>query len=141
MDGTTEKAVIDKNDTLVDILFAAKECFDKKFYDAVDESVYTNGITICLLKKVLSDRAGSGTATYNKIVRHAVKVMRKNRAAEAKAEAEQIALNERIEKLRAKRLKKREKKAAEERERQIQIQAEVYARAMKMNAGNKVGDN
>lgn len=108
-DGTTEKAVLDANDT-----YSLEQ-----------------GVSICITKKLLGRNTSYGGALYNKVIKRALDVMQENeeeRVALAKAEA---AEEERTQKQIAKKKARREKIAAMEKERQIEIQKEAYIRAIK----------
>lgn len=90
------------------------------------------GISICIAKKLLSDRVGEthGSSVYNKLISRGVKVF-ENRIKEAnKKAAEEAAMKEKYKKIVAKKQAKRKKRIAEERENQIEIQKEAYLRAM-----------
>lgn len=109
-DGITEKAVLDESDT-----FSIEQ-----------------GIAICLTKKLLSILTrGNGGSVYNKLVEYGVKTYeaieahktevakeKTEKAAKAKRDAEKAQL-------------KKERKAAEQREADIEIQKEAYLRAMR----------
>ena len=109
-DGTTEKAVLDESDT-----FSVEQ-----------------GIAICLTKKLLSTLTrGNGGSVYNKLVEYGVKTyeaIEARKAEVAKENAEKAAKAKRVaEKAR----RKKERKAAEQREADIEIQKEAYLRAMR----------
>jgi hypothetical protein len=109
-DGTTEKAVLSKNDAYS----------------------FEYGISICIIKRILSEKTnGNGTAIYNKLIDYAIKVYNDNRA-EEKAVAEcvkaaKIADQKKAEKEKARRIEIAEKR----KEREIEIQTEAYLRAMR----------
>ena len=108
-DGKTEKAVLDKD----------------------DEFSLEHGLTIILLKKLLSDKGVDGNSVHNKLVSRAIKLynkQEKEKAANAKKEAEEKAKQKRIEE---KRRAKKHKQAVADREYQIEIQKEAYLRAMR----------
>lgn len=108
-DGKTEKAVLDKD----------------------DEFSLEHGLTIILLKKLLSDKGVDGNSVHNKLVNRAIKLyekQEKDKATQAKKEADAKAKKQKLEeKLR----KKKQKQAMAEREYQIEIQKEAYVRAMR----------
>lgn len=115
-DGTTEKAVTDE----------------------ADEFVFETGISICLMKKILSYfNSGRGTAAYNNLIEAVEKVYIKK--CEAEQEAERKAAKEKeAKKHRAEKAKrKRESKARREQERRINEQAEAYRRAIELMAAKK----
>lgn len=104
-DGTTEKALLSKND-----VFSLEQ-----------------GISICITKKILQDKCGAGSSMYNKIIKRALNVI-KSKEAKSKAILEEKKKREQAEH------KAREKRAKQEkakRERQIEIQKEAYLRAMR----------
>jgi len=110
VDGSVEKAILNGNDTYC----------------------YEYGVTICLMKRILSKMTGGyGNALYNKLVAHAIK---QNEITERSIKAE----NELKEKVKADAKKQAEKaKAArinaanKKKEREIEIQTEAYFRAMR----------
>lgn len=99
-----------------------------------DEDTYSleQGISICITKKLLSDKtAGYGSAVYNKIIKRAMKVMNENKKrAEKKHEADET-LKAKLAKLAKKKADKKAKREAAAREEVIAIQAEAYLRAMR----------
>lgn len=99
-----------------------------------DEDTYSleQGISICITKKLLSDKtAGYGSAVYNKIIKRAMKVMNENKKrAEKKHEADET-LKAKLAKLAKKKADKKAKREAAAREEAIAIQAEAYLRAMR----------
>ena len=108
-DGKTEKAVLDKD----------------------DEFSLEHGLTIILLKKLLSDKGVDGNSVHNKLVGRALKLynkLEKEKNDKAKKELEE---KERKKRLEEKRRAKKHKQAVAEREYQIEIQKEAYLRAMK----------
>lgn len=109
-DGTNEKAVLSDEDT-----YSLEQ-----------------GISICITKKLLSDKtAGYGSAVYNKIIKRAMKVMDENKKrAEKKHEADET-LKAKLAKLAKKKADKKAKREAAAREEAIAIQAEAYLRAMR----------
>lgn len=109
-DGTLEKAVLSNGDT-----FSLEQ-----------------GISICVTKKLLSDKTmGNGTSVYNKIIRHAMKVMDKNKKLKEKKLKETEAMEKRMKKLAQKKADRKAKREATVREEKIAIQTEAYLRAMK----------
>jgi len=116
-DGTTEKAVLSKNDAYS----------------------FEYGISICIIKRILSEKTdGNGTAIYNKLIDYAIKVYNSNRA-EEKAVAEyekatKIADQKKAEKEKARRIEIAEKR----KEREIEIQTEAYLRAMRKFSDEQV---
>ncbi len=110
VDGTTEKAVLDENDT-----FSVEQ-----------------GIAICLTKKLLSTLTrGNGGSVYNKLVEYGLKTyeaIEERKAEVAKENDEKVAKAKRNAE---KAQRKRERKAAEQREADIEIQKEAYLRAMR----------
>lgn len=110
-DGTTEKAVTSPDDT-----FSLEQ-----------------GISICLTKKLLSSlTGGNGSNTYNKLLHRAMKFYENEQAKAIKAENDEKLEKERAERLAAKRAKRKAKYEEKKREREISVQAEAYARALRM---------
>lgn len=121
------------------------------FYDGTSEKAATRGddefsieqgITICLIKKLLSEKTyGHGHEAYNKLVNHAVKFYKKKCTQEKKQKAEEEAEEKRIErkiaKLKAKKEKRLAARQAAKREEEIEIQKEAYLRAMREFAKEK----
>lgn len=123
-DGTQEKAICDEQDT-----FSLEQ-----------------GITICLMKYILSAlTSGDGTKEYNKAIRSAVKLYNKNRKAEAAANAEKMERIERETRRANKRKERAERKRNAENERQIanymeairRLNAEQTTKSKKAKAENK----
>lgn len=102
-DGTREKAVLDPSDTYIN-----------------EQNFTEQGISICIAKKL-----AGGSSIYNKLIDYALRVMKKNEKAKAKAEAEEKARKEKAKKL----AKKKEKRRATKKEEQIKIMAEALKRA------------
>ena len=100
-----------------------------------DDDTFTleQGISVCIAKKLLSDKVGAkhGSSIYNKIIDRAVKIYDKAQQEEQKKIAEEAAKKEKYKKLVAKKQAKRMKREAAERENQIEIQKEAYLRAMR----------
>lgn len=97
-----------------------------------DQFDLEQGISVCITKKLLSDKigAGHGGSTYNKIVGRGLKVYEKCVKAKAKEEVEKANKQRKYEKTIAKKKAKRLKREMEEREKQIEIQKEAILRAM-----------
>lgn len=109
-DGTTEKAVLAKNDT-----FSLE-----------------NGLSICLTKKLLSKVSnGNGSSVYNKLIEYMIKTYEQQVEMERIEDEELKAFKEREEKKIVKAKAKREKRLNAIREEQIEIQKEAYIRAMR----------
>lgn len=92
--------------------------------DSEDKFNLEQGISICITKKLLGE---DGHSVYNKLIRRALKVMKRNeKAAEAAAKKKE-------DEKRARELKKArsERRKAKSREAKIEIQKEAYLRAMK----------
>lgn len=111
VDGTKEKAVCAKND-----VFSLE-----------------NGVSICFFKRLLSTGGQNGSRLYNKLIDKALKVMKRNeaaqRAAVKKAEEEKrIAENKR-----QKDLKRVAKWKAKKREEQVSILTDAIKRALDNN--------
>lgn len=109
-DGTTEKAVLDDSDT-----FSVEQ-----------------GISICMMKKILSYCTnGNGNSVYNKLVDYGLKTYERitdSKKKSAKEKDEKVAKAKRD----AERVKrKKARRAAKQREYDIEIQKEAYLRAMR----------
>lgn len=106
-DGTQERAVCDEQDT-----FSLEQ-----------------GITICLMKYILSAiTGGNGTREYGKAIRSAIKLYHNNRKAEADAIAEEVQRVEREARKAAKRKERIDRKRRAEDERQIANYMEAIRR-------------
>lgn len=108
-DGTSEKAVLSKEDT-----FNLEQ-----------------GISVCITKKLLSMICPNGNGLYNKIIKRAVNIYKDKLRSEEKALAEKAKEAERRERKHKKNEKRREKRELNEREKQIEIYKEAYLRAMR----------
>lgn len=109
-DGTTEKAVLDESDT-----FSVEQ-----------------GIAICLTKKLLSTLTrGNGGSVYNKLVEYGVKTYETIEARKAEVVKENAEKAAKAKRTAEKAQRKKERKAAEQREADIEIQKEAYLRAMR----------
>lgn len=110
-DGTIEKASASEDDT-----FSLEQ-----------------GISICYTKKLLSMlTTDSGSKVYNKMIHNAMKLYKGKQEEAANKEKEDRLAKERAERLAAKRAKRKAKFEAKKREQEISIQAEAYARALRM---------
>lgn len=110
-DGTTEKAVTSEEDT-----FSLEQ-----------------GISICYTKKLLSMlTTDSGSKAYNKMLHNAMKLYKSQQKETANKEKEAQLAKEHTKKLVAKRAKRKAKLEARKREQEISVQAEAYARALRM---------
>lgn len=121
-----------KNDTVVIMTFADGTT-EKAVTSPEDTFSLEQGISICITKKLLSMQSyGNGSSLYNKLVHKALKLYNDEQAEAAqKEELKQIEID-RSERLAAKRAKRKAKYEAKKREREISIQAEAYARALRM---------
>ena len=108
-DGKTEKAVLDKD----------------------DEFSLEHGLTIIMLKKLLSDKGVDGNSVHNKLVNRAIKLYYKQEEEKDVKAKKELEAKERKKRLEEKARAKKQKQAAAEREYQIEIQKEAYLRAMK----------
>lgn len=110
-DGTTEKAVTSEEDT-----FSLEQ-----------------GISICYTKKLLSMLAtDSGSKAYNKMLHNAMKLYKRQQEEVAKKKDEDRLAKECAERLATKRAKRKAKLETKKREQEISVQAEAYARALRM---------
>lgn len=110
VDGTTEKAVLHPDD---------------KF--SIEQ-----GISICITKRLIG-----GSAVYNKLIDRAMKIMKKNRLAEAKEKQEKEIRKERAKKYAAKKAARR----AAKREEYIATIAEAIARGIAASVSNAEYDD
>lgn len=109
-DGTSEKATLCENDN-----FSLEQ-----------------GISICLTKKIISMKAdGNGSSIYNKLIKYALRVYKKNREDEKKDFLEAERIEAKKKKLKAKSAAKKAKRLQAQREEQIEIHKEAYLRAMR----------
>ena len=99
----------------------------KATFDTDGEFSLEDGISVCITKKLLGQE---GSSLYNKLIEKALKTKAKNEADAAKAQQEAEEAKRRKAKYQAQREKKKQRK----REEAIAIQAEAYARAMRMIA-------
>ena len=83
-------------------------------------------ISICLAKKVMG-----GSSAYNNAVKKGLKVYYDKLKHEIAEKTEKERIERKRAKLKAYKQRRRERKIAEEKERQIEIQKEAYVRAMK----------
>ena len=123
-------AVIEKNDRpkVVIVTFADKT---KEKAVLADDDTYSleQGISICLMKKLLGKETSFGGSLYNKLIKRAMDVMEENKKAAADAVAKAEADKAKAEKQAKKQKERREKYEAVAREYEIGIQAEAYVRA------------
>lgn len=123
--------IIDTDKNKVIIVFFTDETSEKAVLSNGDTYSLEQGISICITKKLISDKTcGQGSAVYNKIIRHALKIIDdEKKETERKIRIE----NKFKEAKRKKEIKKqnREKhKKQKEREEMINIQKVAYLRAM-----------
>ena len=91
------------------------------------------GISICFTKKLLSIMTrDNGSSAYNKMLHKAIKLYKNKEDAISKKNKDEQFAKERAEKQAAKRAKRKAKIEAKQREREISVQAEAYARALRM---------
>ena len=101
------------------------------------------GISICITKKLISMRLNKNMAThstsvYNKLVKYATKVYHNGIREKRKKEEEEKRIKDRIQKCRAKKKARDERRANEMKEYMIEIQKEAYKRAiMELNTAKK----
>lgn len=123
-------AVIEKNDKpkVVIVTFADKT---KEKAVLADDDTYSleQGISICLMKKLLGKETSFGGSLYNKLIKRAMDVMEANEKAAADAVAKAEADKAKAEKQAKKQKERREKYEAAAREYEIGIQTEAYLRA------------
>lgn len=99
----------------------------KATFDSEGKFSLEEGISICVTKKLLGQE---GSSLYNKLIEKALKIKAKNEADAAKAQQEA----EEAKRRKAKYQAQREKKKQRRREEAVAIQAEAYARALRMVA-------
>jgi len=107
---------------------AIRECAD----GTKDEFNIENGITICLIKKLLDMRTlGNGSATYNKLVKRIKRKYEDDQ--KMKKEFDEVAAMEkkRYNKIIEKKKRRRERLEQKRREEQIEIQKEAILRALR----------
>lgn len=110
-DGTVEKASASEDDT-----FSLEQ-----------------GISICYTKKLLSMlTTDSGSKAYNKMLHKAMKLYKRQQEKVAKKKDEDRLAKECAERLATKRAKRKAKLETKKREQEISVQAEAYARALRM---------
>lgn len=110
IDGTQTKAVCDKDDT-----------FNLEV-----------GIGICITKRLMSDDEQTGNSIFNKTIKDALKVMKRNEQLEqARKEFE-----EEEKRIKAKIKRKKEKRAEKRRQKKIQMMADAILLANKMRTEN-----
>lgn len=119
-DGTEEKAVTHKNDT-----FNLEQ-----------------GISVCIIKKFLSKYSSDNTtAVYNKVIKHCVKVGKRNRAAEAKEKAEAAAEKARATRRYEKATARKKKRAEAKRKQNIADMTQAFVDAAKIIDGQTTVGN
>ena len=116
-DGTVEKAILSDEDT-----FSLEQ-----------------GISICITKKLLADKCGSGSSVYNKIIKKALKVFNKKEHDRLDKLAQQKQEEKKLAKIKEKKELRRIKQEQAERERQIEIYKEAYLRAMREYKNTETG--
>lgn len=125
------KTIEDSGEVKVVIVTFADGSYEKSVLSDEDTYSLEQGISICITKKLLSDKtAGSGSAVYNKIMNHAKKVMRNNREREAAEIDRQEKAKAKFEKIVKKKAANKEKREKKMRDRMVAIQAEAYLQAM-----------
>lgn len=110
IDGTQTKAVCDKDDT-----------FNLEV-----------GIGICITKRLMSNDEQTGNSMFNKTIKNALKVMRRNEQLEQtrkEIEEEEKRVEEKIK-------RKKEKRAEKRRQKKIQMMADAILLADKMKTEN-----
>lgn len=126
--------VIDSNGVKVTIVYFDDGTFEKSVCQKDDTFSLEYGIGLCISKKILFDLTGeNGTTVYNRLIRQAVKTMKRNRKIEKEIKQESAAEELRRKKAAEKRQKRLAKIATKKREEQIEIQAEAYRRVMSKN--------
>lgn len=91
------------------------------------------GISICYTKKLLSMLTNdNGSSAYNRTLHNAIKLYKNKQKELAEKEKSEQAVKEHRERLAAKRAKRKSKYEAKKREHEISVQAEAYARALRM---------
>lgn len=120
MDDTTEKAILNDGDS-----FSLEE-----------------GITICVLKKILSDKSRSnGTAVYNKIIRHAMKIYTNKVKHEEEEKKKRLEEKRKEEKFINKKKVRDAKKRAAEREEKVSIIKDALLEYEKCSIGQNLFDD
>lgn len=131
MPDVVDVKVIEKdNQPKVVIVSFADESKEKAVLANDDTYSLEQGISICLMKKLLGEGTDSGSALYNKLIKHTIDVMKaKEKAAEDAKKAAETE-KRKAEKQAQKQKKRREKFEAEAREYEISIHVEAYKRAI-----------
>lgn len=115
-----------KNDRVIIVYFADGD-HTKAILSKNDTFNLEQGISICLMKKILADGTGcDGNNVYNKVVNYGLKMYNRKQKEAAKAKA---AADKAKAEADAKIARQKAKKAAK-REEQINTQAEAFRRAM-----------
>lgn len=124
-------------DCTVKLTFADGSTTTATIHDG-DEFNFEQGITICLIKKLLQDKlsgfgfsANTGSGVYNKLVKHCVKLYNQQIADEIEANIEAERIEKKRRKYAEKKAKRKAAREAAEREKAIEIQKEAYIRAIK----------
>lgn len=108
---------LDKNDRRVVIVYFTDGTKTKAVLCPGDTYSFEQGISICITKKLLEVMSGgNGSGLYNKLIKHAYKVIEKNKFEAEKAEQERLAEIE------------RQKKEVEKKERELRRFAHYIAR-------------
>lgn len=115
-----------KNDRVI-IVYFADDDHTKAILSKNDTFNLEQGISICLMKKILADGTGcDGNNIYNKVVNYGLKMYKRKQKEAAKAKADADKAKAEAD---AKIARQKAKKAAK-REEQINTQAEAFRRAM-----------
>lgn len=96
----------------------------KAVLDSEDVFNIEQGLSICIIKKLLGEE---GHSIYNKLIRYALKVMKRKKVETEKAKQK----HEELKRKAALAQAKHERKKCKKKEEQIEIQKEAYLRAMK----------
>lgn len=130
MPDITNVKVIENGKTRITQVFFADGTSEKAVLDEDDIYSYDIGISICITKKLLSDKSsGQGGSLYNKIISRAKKIAYKKQEEEAKRQADECAEKIRYERRVEKKKKKRERKETEAIEKIANILASAIAKS------------
>ena len=130
MPDITNVKVVENGKTRITQVFFADGTSEKAVLNEDDIYSYDIGISICITKKLLSDKSsGQGGSLYNKIISRAKKITYKKQEEEAKRQADERAEKIRYERHVEKKKKKRERKEAEAIEKIANILASAIAKS------------
>lgn len=123
--------IIDTDKNKVIIVFFTDGTSEKAVLSNGDTYSLEQGISICITKKIISDKTcGQGSAVYNKIIRHALKIIDDEKKETERKIRIENKIEERKRKKEIKKQKREEQNKKNRREEIINIQKEAYLRAI-----------